>query len=128
MLLNGTKRKGKKMAEPRNGYEFLKQLAEKKKQETDINVIIDAVAEKICREKDEKKGRKGGTQLLHTLDGIFVNDTMQPYDADAKKVDLVYPVVTVVDSAFSALGVAAFLEVVSHSARGVCSRRPSITA
>ena len=81
-------------------------IAEKKKQESDIDVIIEAVAEKICREKTKDKGRKGGPQLLNTMDGIFVNDTMQPYDADAKKADWVYPVVTVVDSAFSALGVA----------------------
>ncbi len=81
-------------------------IAEKKKQETDIGEIVDAVADKICREKSGKKGRKGGPQLLYTMDGIFTNDTMQPYDADAKKVNLVYPVITVVDSAFSALGVA----------------------
>lgn len=81
-------------------------ISEENKQETDIDKIVDAVADKICREKSGKKGRKGGPQLLHTMDGIFLNDTMQPYDADAKKVDLVYPVVTVVDSAFSALGVA----------------------
>lgn len=81
-------------------------ISEKNKQETDIAKIVDAVEDKICREKTEKKGRKGGPQLLHTIDGIFVNDTMKQYDEDAKIVDLVYPVVTVVDSAFSALGVA----------------------
>ena len=81
-------------------------ISEKNKQETDIDKIVEAVADKICREKSGKKGRKGGPQLLHTMDGIFVDDTMIPFDGGAKKVDMVYPVVTVVDSAFSALGVA----------------------
>lgn len=81
-------------------------VSEIKKQETDVSKIIEALADKICREKDEKKGRKGGPQLLHTMDGIFKRDTMHDYDADAKKSDIVYPVVTVLDSAFSSLGVA----------------------
>lgn len=81
-------------------------VSEIKKQETDVSKIIDALADKICREKDEKNGRKGGPQLLYTMDGIFKRDTMHDYDADARKSDLVYPVVTVLDSAFSSLGVA----------------------
>lgn len=81
-------------------------VSEIKKQETDVSEIIDALADKICHEKDEKKGRKGGPQLLYTMDGIFKRDTMHDYDVDAKKSDLVYPVVTVLDSAFSSLGVA----------------------
>lgn len=81
-------------------------ISEIKKQETDVLKIIDAFADKICREKDDKKGRKGGPQLLHTIDGIFKRDSMQQLDSDAKKADMVYPVVTVLDSAFSSLGVA----------------------
>lgn len=81
-------------------------VSEINKQETDVSKIINALADKICREKDEKKGRKGGPQLLHTMDGIFKRDIMQDYDADAKKSELVYPIVTVLDSAFSSLGVA----------------------
>lgn len=81
-------------------------ISEIKKQETDVSKMIDALADKICREKDDKKGRKGGPQLLHTIDGIFKRDNMQHLDSDAKKADMVYPVVTVLDSAFSSLGVA----------------------
>lgn len=81
-------------------------ISEIKKQETDVSKIIDALADKICREKDDKKGRKGGPQLLHTIDGIIKRDSMQHLDSDAKKADIVYPVVTVLDSAFSSLGVA----------------------
>ena len=72
-------------------------ISEIKKQETDVSKIIDALADKICREKDDKKGRKGGPQLLHTIDGIIKRDSMQHLDSDAKKADIVYPVVTVLD-------------------------------
>jgi len=81
-------------------------ISELKKQETDVSKIIDALSDKICREKDDKKGRKGGPQLLHTIDGIFKRESMKQLDGDAKKADMVYPVVTVLDSAFSSLGVA----------------------
>lgn len=81
-------------------------ISEIKKQETDVSMMIDALSDKICREKDEKKGRKGGPQLLYTIDGIFKRESMQHLDSDAKKANLVYPVVTVLDSAFSSLGVA----------------------
>lgn len=81
-------------------------VSEIKKQETDVSKIIDALIDKICREKDEKKGRKGGPQLLYTMDGIFKRDSMHDYDADAKNTEFVYPVVIVLDSAFSSLGVA----------------------
>lgn len=81
-------------------------ISELKKQETDVSKIIDALSDKICREKDDKKGRKGGPQLLHTIDGIFKRESMKHLDGDAKKADMVYPVVTVLDSAFSSLGVA----------------------
>lgn len=81
-------------------------IGENAKQETDVSKIVDAIAEKVSREKSKKKGRKGGPQLLYTMDGIFLNDSMQTLDPDAKTADLVFPVVTVVDSAFSALGVA----------------------
>lgn len=81
-------------------------ISEIKKQETDVSMMIDALSDKICREKDEKKGRKGGPQLLYTIDGIFKRESMQYLDSDAKKANLVYPVVTVLDSTFSSLGVA----------------------
>ena len=81
-------------------------ISEIKKQETDVSMMIDALSDKICREKDEKKGRKGGPQLLYTIDGIFKRESMQHLDSDAKKANLVYPVVTVLDSTFSSLGVA----------------------
>lgn len=81
-------------------------IGETSKQETDVNTIVEAIADKVCREKSKKKGRKGGPQLLFTMDGIFLQDSMQSFDVGANAVDLVYPVVTVVDSSFSALGVA----------------------
>lgn len=79
-------------------------LNEKHKQSTCVQTILDEIANKICQDSSGKKHRKGGGQLLHTVNGIVCNKTMDALDPMCHCATWIVPIVTVTDSAFSALG------------------------
>lgn len=79
-------------------------LNETHKQSTSVQVMLDEIANKICQNDSKKKHRKGGGQLLHSINGIICNGTMNQLDSNWRIAKWIIPIVTVTDSAFSTLG------------------------
>lgn len=79
-------------------------LSESCKQSTDVSAMLDEIAGKICHGGTKGKSRKGGGQLLHTIDNIISGQAMSNLDAGWGKAAWIIPILTVTDSAFSTLG------------------------
>lgn len=65
--------------------------------------IREFVLDRLC--KDDGETRKGGGQLLNTLDLILNQGIMDELDPEINSLKQVFPVLVVTDRAFSALGV-----------------------
>ncbi len=71
--------------------------------EEDASKIRAFVVDRLCKDDGEK--RKGGGQLLNTLDLILNQGVMNQFDPGVTSVKWIFPVIVITDRAFSALGV-----------------------
>ena len=85
-------------------FEYKDQLVKNEiRFEEDPEIIKSYILERLC--KDDESGRKGGGQLLNTLDLLLNQGVMNQIDSDVINVKQVFPILVVTDRAFSALGV-----------------------
>ena len=68
-----------------------------------IDDIKQGILDRLCM--DDGKKRKGGGQLLYTIDRIINHGLMDSLDPGVKSVDNVFPLLVTTDRAFSAMGV-----------------------
>lgn len=71
--------------------------------EEDASKIRAFVLDRLCKDDGEK--RKGGGQLLNTLDLILNQGVMNQFDPDVTGVKQIFPIIVITDRAFSALGI-----------------------
>lgn len=73
------------------------------KYSSDTNFIKQEINKRICKGGD--RDRKGGGQLLHSIDMIVNKSKLDSIDVYASTVDLFIPIIITTDRAFSAMGV-----------------------
>ena len=78
-------------------------LGDEVKYSTDTEFIKSEIKKRICKGGD--KQRKGGGQLLHSINAIINNDILSTKDQQSSKVDIFFPIIVTTDKAFSAMGV-----------------------
>lgn len=76
---------------------------------TDLNVIKKEILSKIC--KDSSSNRKGGAQLLFTIDKYINENILSKFDRPYSTDDNIYPIIVTTDSAYDAYGVNLLLSV-----------------
>lgn len=69
----------------------------------DVDIIKQGILDRLCL--DDGKKRKGGGQLLFTIDRILNQGLMDNLDPGIKGVDNIFPLLVTTDRAFSAMGV-----------------------
>lgn len=69
----------------------------------DIGYIKEEILKRLCY--DDGKDRKGAGQLLYSIDRILNKGVMNNSDPEISKIKYIFPIITVTDSAFSAMGV-----------------------
>ena len=79
-------------------------LGDKIKFSKDIGFIKEELLKRLCY-GDGKEDKKGAGQLLHSINRILNEGVMDKLDAEISKIKYVFPIITVTDSAFSAMGV-----------------------
>lgn len=72
------------------------------KKSNSVTEIVNYIKSRIC--KYSEKPHKGFGQILDNVERL-VNGTFDSYDAGAKDVNVIYPVIMTTDNAFSALGI-----------------------
>lgn len=78
----------------------------------DEEIMKQQILERICFDGIDSKGkykRKGGGQLLATIDNMINNHSFDQYDSDVNNIKNIYPIIITTDSAFSSLGVNALV-------------------
>jgi hypothetical protein len=78
------------------------------KKSNNTDEIIQQILERICYDGTDSKGnykRKGGGQLLNTINEIVNNHVLDADDSGVANVKYIYPIIVTTDTAFSALGV-----------------------
>ena len=78
-------------------------LGNKIKFSEDTNYIKKEILDRIC--KGGEKSRKGGGQILHSINCIVNKQSLEKLDPDSTKVDIFYPIIVTTDRALSAMGV-----------------------
>lgn len=78
------------------------------KYSNDINIIKATIFDRICKDDGIKK-RKGGGQLLETIDHIVNSHSMDNIDRPHEDTDLFFPIIVTTDKVFDALGVNAIV-------------------
>ena len=68
-----------------------------------VKDIKDGIIDRLCL--DDGKKRKGGGQLLYTIDRILNHGLMDNLDEGVKGVSTIFPLLVTTDRAFSAMGV-----------------------
>lgn len=83
-------------------------LGDSIKKSNNIDEIVQQILERICYDGTDSKGnykRKGGGQLLNTINEIVNNHVLDADDSGVADVKFIYPIIVTTDTAFSALGV-----------------------
>lgn len=70
---------------------------------TDLSLIKNEILAKIC--KDGSSNRKGGAQLLFTIDKYIKENSLSNFDRPYSADDNIYPIIVTTDSAYDAYGV-----------------------
>lgn len=70
---------------------------------TDLSKIKNEILTKIC--KDGTSNRKGGAQLLFTIDKYIKENSLSNFDRPYSTDDNIYPIIVTTDSAYDAYGV-----------------------
>ena len=70
---------------------------------TDVNTIKKELLDKIC--KDGSSNRKGGAQLLFTIEKYIKENSLANFDRPYSAEDNIYPIIVTTDSAYDAYGV-----------------------
>lgn len=86
-------------------------LGDTVKYSSDVDEIKNAILERLCFDGVVKgKGkRKGGGQLLFTINAIFNENFLADFDSGISNIRHVYPIIITTDTAFSAIGVNALV-------------------
>jgi hypothetical protein len=74
-----------------------------KRYSTDIEIVKKELLDKIC--KDSTSERKGGAQLLYTINKYINENTLSEFDRSYNNGDKVYPIIVTTNSVFDAYGV-----------------------
>ena len=74
-----------------------------KRYSTDIEIVKKELLDKIC--KDGTSERKGGAQLLYTINKYINENTLSEFDRSYNNGDKVYPIIVTTNSVFDAYGV-----------------------
>lgn len=78
-------------------------LGEPVKFSDDLAFIKKEVVRRIC--KGGSNNRKGGGQLLYSMNAIMNDKKMHPLDTEAENADMIFPIIVTTDRAFSAMGI-----------------------
>ena len=78
-------------------------LGDSVKYSDDIEYIKKEIVRRIC--KGSCSDRKGGGQLLYSINAIVNEKKMRELDAEAEKADIIFPIIVTTDRAFSAMGI-----------------------
>ena len=70
---------------------------------TDLSLIKNEILAKIC--KDGSSNRKGGAQLLFTIDKYIKENSLSNFDRPYSADDNIYPIIVTTDNAYDAYGV-----------------------
>lgn len=82
-------------------------LGDNIKYSRDIEKIKEEIRNRLCF--DDETSRKGVGQLLFSINRIINEGIMDEIDPGVQKVKFIFPIITVTDSAFSAMGVNAIV-------------------
>lgn len=74
-----------------------------KRYSTDIEIVKKELLDKIC--KDGTSERKGGAQLLYTINKYINENSLSKFDRSYNNGDKVYPIIVTTNSVFDAYGV-----------------------
>lgn len=78
----------------------------------DVEYIKQQVLERICYDGIDSSGkykRKGGGQLLFTINELLNNHIFDQYDHNITNIQYIFPIIVTTDSAFSSLGISALV-------------------
>lgn len=70
---------------------------------SNLNIIKTEILDKIC--KDGSSNRKGGAQLLYTIDKYINENSLSKYDRPYSTSDNIYPIIVTTNNAYDAYGV-----------------------